>query len=336
MLNDILQRGGYVVLNPPNLPYEPFRNSLYSRDELFNGFRDADPCSYCEAVDARVYSDWKLHGGAVVSSFVHGMFQRIHDQSITDALHEFLDEQDCRKVVAVMGGHSMRRTDARYRDVVYLSRALTKSGYLLVSGGGPGAMEATHLGAFLAHVPDPQVDGIIEFLSQAPSYRDLTWLSSAFQVIRRITGGSHESGISLAIPTWHYGHEPPTPFASHIAKYFSNSIREEGLITVAMDGIIFAPGSAGTIQEIFQDATQNHYVSTGYASPMVFLDRTFWTQTKPVYPLVKQLAGDEPYAQLIGISDSIDEIISFLESHPRIPVSGTQWDFCSQFCQSKE
>lgn len=336
MLNDILQRGGYVVLDPPNLPYQPFRNSLYTRDELFSGFRAMDPCSYCEATDARVYSDWKLRGGATVGSFVHGMFQRIHDQSITDALYEFLDEQNCRKVVAVMGGHSMHRTNARYRDIVYLSRALTKSGYLMVSGGGPGAMEATHLGAFLAYVPDPLVDEIIEFLSHAPSYRDMTWLSSAFQVIERIITEGHETGISLAIPTWHYGHEPPTPFASHIAKYFSNSIREEGLITVAMDGIIYAPGSAGTIQEIFQDATQNHYVTTGYASPMVFLDRTFWTITKPVYPLVKQLAGSEPYAQLIGISDSIEEIITVLETHPKIPISGTHWDFCSQFCQTKE
>jgi len=33
--------------------------------------------------------------------------------------------------------------------------------------------------------------------------------------------------------------------ASHIAKYFSNSIGEDGMLAVATAGIVFAPGGAG-------------------------------------------------------------------------------------------
>ena len=62
--------------------------------------------------------------------------------------------------------------------------------------------------------------------------------------------------VSLGIPTWLYGHEPSTPFATHIAKYFVNSVREDTILTVAYGGIIFTPGSAGTLQEIFQEAVQ--------------------------------------------------------------------------------
>ena len=58
--------------------------------------------------------------------------------------------------------------------------------------------------------------------------------------------GGHTPGPSLAVPTWFYGHEPSNLFASHIAKYFSNSIREDTLLAVALYGIVFAPGSAGT------------------------------------------------------------------------------------------
>ena len=78
-------------------------------------------------------------------------------------------------------------------------------------------------------------------------------------------------GESLAIPTWVTAGEPISLFASHIAKYFSNSIREDGLLAVATAGIVFAPGGAGTMQEIFQDGAQNAYRVFG-RSPMAFLD----------------------------------------------------------------
>src|SRR5260370_38022412 len=66
-------------------------------------------------------------------------------------------------------------------------------------------------------------------------------------------------GESPALPTWYYGHEPTTPFATHIAKYFQNSIREDGLIALAVHGIVSASGRAGTLQEIFQDTVRNYY-----------------------------------------------------------------------------
>ncbi|MBN2818521.1 MAG: hypothetical protein JXP36_06110, partial [Bacteroidales bacterium] len=61
----------------------------------------------------------------------------------------------------------------------------------------------------------------------------------------------------------------------------------------------FAPGSAGTIQEVFQDATQNHYLSFGYASPMVFFNRAYWNNEYPVYPLLLELKQSGKYKNLI-------------------------------------
>src|SRR5690625_6267727 len=68
-------------------------------------------------------------------------------------------------------------------------------------------------------------------------------------------------------------------------KYFTNSIREEGLLALAKGGVIFTPGSAGTSQEVFQEVTQNHYLTLGIASPMIFFDSHFWTEEWPVYPV---------------------------------------------------
>ena len=116
---------------------------------------------------------------------------------------------------------------------------------------------------------------------------------------------------SLGVPTWLYGHEPATPFATHIAKYFDNSIREDGILTIAKGGIIYSPGSAGTLQEIFQDAVQNHYLSFGYASPMVFLDSDYWTTQMPVYPLLEELLSKGRYKNLIlSLSDEESDVIA--------------------------
>ncbi|MFS8067594.1 MAG: hypothetical protein ACMG6S_14620, partial [Byssovorax sp.] len=80
-------------------------------------------------------------------------------------------------------------------------------------------------------------------------------------------------------------------------------MREEGVLAIGMYGIVFAPGSAGTIQEIFQDAAQNHYKTYDFVSPMVFLGKQYWTETKPVYPLLKQLASGQDYDRWLFISD---------------------------------
>ena len=47
---------------------------------------------------------------------------------------------------------------------------------------------------------------------------------------------------SLGIPTWFYGHEPPNVFCDVIAKYFSNAIREEGLLARSTAGIVVLDG----------------------------------------------------------------------------------------------
>jgi predicted Rossmann-fold nucleotide-binding protein len=184
-------------------------------------------------------------------------------------------------------------------------------GFFMLSGGGPGAMEATHLGAWLAGRTEQEVDEALNVLAPAPSFRDKGWLSLAFEVMER---WSQQQGyVSLGIPTWLYGHEPSTPFATHIAKFFENSIREDSILTLAYGGIVYTPGSAGTMQEIFQDAVQNHYVSVGLSSPMVFMGREFWTEKMPVYPLLQNLMKTGMYKNLLlSLTDEIDEIIAEL------------------------
>ena len=173
-------------------------------------------------------------------------------------------------------------------------------------------MEATHFGAWMAGRKEEEVEDALEMISIAPTFRDEGWLRSAFEVRKKYPQSIYRS---LGIPTWFYGHEPATPFATDIAKYFMNSVREDILLSAAKGGIIYSPGSAGTIQEVFQDAAQNHYQSFGYPSPMVFLGKDYYSKEIPLYPLLKDLLERGVYnSLLLSITDDADEAISYILS----------------------
>jgi predicted Rossmann-fold nucleotide-binding protein len=295
-----------VVPRPEGIPYDPFRGSLYSvEQDLYAGYAAGQPGGYAATRDARIYAHFCATGRAHPPSILESLYRRLHDHGMSDALEEALEGH---RVVAVMGGHLLARDSDEYRQVALLGRALARAGYLLVTGGGPGAMEAAHLGAWHAGRRDEDLDTAIAILSHAPLHTPVEpWLDTALEVRRRFDGG--RPAPSIGIPTWHYGHEPSNVFATAIAKYFANSEREDGLLRVATHGVIFAPGSAGTIQEIFQDAAQNHYRTTGFASPMIFLGSRYWQQTKPVYPLLEQLAHGEAYRSLLGVADEVDAVV---------------------------
>ncbi len=291
-------------------PYDVYPSQLYTKETLYNNYNFQKSKTYNQTLDKLVY-DHYIKTGKQACSIKETLMRRLHDHSITDAIEDFLENFEPKKVVAIMGGHGLSRTDASYRQVAEISRNLTEKGYLMVSGGGPGAMEATHLGAWLAGRSDRSLSTAIKILSTAPLYNDKAWLSTAFEVLKKYPKSKYQS---LGIPTWLYGHEPPTPFATHIAKYFANSVREDGLLTIAKGGVIFSPGSAGTMQEIFQDITQNHYLSFGYASPMIFLNKEYWSYQRPVYPMIElmSLRGDLKNLDL-GLYDTNEEVIDHIE-----------------------
>jgi Predicted Rossmann fold nucleotide-binding protein len=282
------------------------RKELYDADSLYLGFDPSDERSYATCYDAHVYADY-MASGKHSRDLAVTLPRTLHDHSISDALFRFLQNYDPFQVVGVMGGHAMKRSDEAYRTVALISKRLTEHGKLMVSGGGPGAMEATHFGAWMAGRSDAEFDEALKMIRVADTFRDAGWLSSAFAVRKRFPQEQYQS---LGIPTWFYGHEPSTPFATHIAKYYDNSIREDTILTVSVGGIIFTPGSAGTLQEVFQEAAQDHYKTCEVSSPMAFLGVDFFTRELPVYSFLQDMMARGKYHDLLlSISDEPDDVI---------------------------
>jgi predicted Rossmann-fold nucleotide-binding protein len=307
--------GGLFFPALPDLPYTMFRGFLYTVMELYEGYQHGLAGSYDHAFDCRVYRHFSA--SRKTKDIIEDLAQRIHDHAVTNALQDFLAAGG-HKVASIMGGHALSRADPMYRTVVRLGRELTRAGFCVATGGGPGAMEAGHLGAYLSTRDESDLDAALAVLAKAPDMLPIdAWLDAAFEVRARLPLSPEDEArcTSVALPTWLYGHEPPNVFATHLAKYFDNSVREEGVLAIGMYGVVFAPGSAGTIQEIFQDAAQNHYTTYGVASPMVFLGEKYWTEDKPVYPLLKQLAAGREYARWLFISDDVDAIVSHLRAY---------------------
>ena len=182
-LKATVEHGAMVFPPISGVPYQPYRGALYTPEELYAGFDPTRPDTYADTLDARIYAHWNSRGGAHTPSILETLAQRLHDHAISDALEEALLVQGKpRRVVAIMGGHSMLRGQEAYRSVAELARSLARLGFFLVSGGGPGAMEATHLGAWFASRPDEDLDAALAVLARAPSYKDRDWLSRAFEV----------------------------------------------------------------------------------------------------------------------------------------------------------
>ncbi|MCR5180383.1 MAG: hypothetical protein K6C30_04110 [Bacteroidaceae bacterium] len=292
------------------VPFDLTRQELYSASDLYGDFESDDEAlsqtSLATCYDSLVYKHYLKYGKHARNTY-ESMARTLHDQGIQTALDAFFEEHDSNRCVGIMGGHGLLRSDPMFSQIVFLSKRLTEEGFFMLSGGGPGAMEATHLGAWMAGRSEEETREAVESLiAAADSFSQPQWLPSALRVLRRYPQREY---VSLGIPTWLYGHEPSTPFATHIAKFFENSIREDVILTMAFGGIIYTPGSAGTMQEIFQDAVQNHYLSFEHSSPMIFMGCRFWNEEIPVYPLLLHLMQTGKYKNLLlSLSDDSSEV----------------------------
>ena len=280
---------------------------LYTLQELNDGFDPSDPTSI-----VRTYSfdQYRAYYPIRKSAVDLNRLQRVsdHDVRISTSLAKFLKDHEAMRPIGIMGGHSMSRDDGAYKAIARLARRLSNENFLVVTGGGPGAMEAGHVGAYYRNATDSEFETVLGKLAASrqkkiprddktkplldddgtlhiernPAYVQalFEWYDDA-ATIR--SGWKGEVGESLAVSTWYYGEEPVMPFGTAYAAYFQNSIREASLVRDSLGGIVYAKGGGGTLREIFQDVEENYYGETNEdITPMIFFDlKRYWDQESP-------------------------------------------------------
>lgn len=316
---------------------QPPPASLYTLEQLTSGFDTADYTSVLRTLSFRQYQAYYPLKVSNASDLPRLRDASDHDANISKFLGEYLQATGLRPV-GVMGGHSVSRAEPAYRTIALLTRELTRAGFLVVTGGGPGIMEAAHVGAYFAFSPSAEFTVALDSLAASrhpaipkpslgakllnddgtlttdgdPTYaRGLfEWYLDAEQVRQSC---STQPPPSLAVSTWEYGEEPVMSFATSYAAYFQNSIREASLVREARAGIVYAKGGGGTIREIFQDVEENYYVTkTESFTPMVFCDPSnFWSPANPS-------------ADTLKLDDTVARI--FTRAFARYPIGQIGWN----------
>ena len=330
-----LMGGGRCTLRLDTLhegrPYDPFREALYTPKELLAP-SVSDPSL---TLDEAIFAHYARTGGAH-PDLAESLARRMHDYAVEEALLEVIGRGSAQRtrIVGIMGGHALPRSDPWYHKVAHIAFRLRAGDHRVITGGGPGIMEAANLGAYmagafdgaalddalgrLARVPAPPTgkgwQAVPEHLERYQAYQE-----SAREILDRYPRPATLDAAevrNLAVPTWFYGWEPTNLFADRVAKFFSNSLREDGLLSVSVGGVVYAPGSLGTVQEIFMDAAQNHYETFGYVSPMVFLDRRSYGPATPLGTLLAHLSAGRPWGDQLAVLDEVEEVVAFLKDHP--------------------
>ncbi|PRB68591.1 LOG family protein [Arthrobacter sp. MYb213] len=303
--------GGLCMSSGAQLPFDISERDLYTPYELYSGIKEVP---YAQVPDAQIYTYSQAKSPLKFATDDMAMASTLHDHHIGQAmLNAVYDGVFANTpMIGVMGGHAVQRGTQEFADAVKLGASLTRTGYSIVTGGGPGAMEAANAGAWLADYEPQDIVAALDILAQAPDairHRTL-WARTAVRVREQFPSKNH----SLGVPTWFYGHEPPNLFATHIAKFFTNSIREAILLEQSNGGIIVLPGAAGTVQEIFQDACENYYATGARVTPIVLVGDKHWREELPVWPLLQALAVGRAMEERIALVDTVDEAVAFIET----------------------
>jgi predicted Rossmann-fold nucleotide-binding protein len=288
--------------------YSPGRDSLYTVDELMAGYESDAPM---QSLDARLAAHVKACG-IPPADVAEAIAQVVHDQGVDQAMRAYVAASGAegRHVVGVMGGSSAPRDAPAYRLAAATAKAVSEAGFLVATGGGLGIMEAGNLGAYFAGRPDDELHAAIDDLKRCPVYRGNE--AEYFDTARLITARRRAGAPSLAVATWRYEEEPISQFATHIAKLFQNSVREDGLLSIADGGIAYFEGGFGTLREIFQDLAQNASAVPAQQMAMVFVGSEAYGPPGSPLHLARSRAARaaSPFDGLITLADSADAVVA--------------------------
>jgi hypothetical protein len=148
-------------------------NRLYTSKDLLQGYVAGKSASYVKTWDFQQFIAYTKAGGPEPKYLKDRLRQARHDAQIGYALAKYLEQHGAKQpLVGIMGSHSLPRNSTAFKVIADIARDLTGHGYWIVSGGGPGAMEAAHFGAYFAGSKDEAYASALAQLKTQPRLPD--------------------------------------------------------------------------------------------------------------------------------------------------------------------
>lgn len=197
-------------------------------------------------------------------------------------LSEFVDGFDIMgglgPCVTVFGSARTKPDDPVYQQAVRCGRLVCEAGFGVITGGGPGIMEAANKGAY--EVKD--------------------------------TCGGISVGLNIDLPF----EQAPNPYQTHPLNFRYFFIRKVMFVKYACGFILF-PGGFGTLDELFETLTlvQTEKITR---FPVALVGKDFWGgltewMTKTMRDQYQTISpGDE---ELFLLTDSEDEAVQHIKNH---------------------
>ena len=188
--DQLIEQGAVIIKPKLDLPFDPTRADLYDVDELQHN-------------DTEIY-EW-VHkrmgdGKDLTTTVQERVMIDLHDSQILASLRKYVANHH---VVGIMGGHAMLRGDPMFTQIALLCRQLAKRGFMVVTGGGPGAMEAANLGAYFSIYEESELLNAIAMLqvnNLPPGKKEYENYMVADEVLQKYR--NPEAGkYSLGVPT---------------------------------------------------------------------------------------------------------------------------------------
>lgn len=196
---------------------------------------------------------------------------------------------DYKKIITFFGSARFAPGDTWYEEARKLGRMLANGGWDIVTGGGPGIMEAANQGAHEVHEHNGSV------LENDKKVGDSIGLNIKLPFEQRIN-----AYVDKAI-AFHY--------------FFVRKV----MLSYYAQAYVFFPGGFGTLDEVFEIVTLIQTKKIDSRIPVILVGKEFWTPLidwiqKGVYEQFR--AVDETDLSIFTLVDSADEAFKVIKRTP--------------------